>query len=159
MPHVTIEYVIMVPLMILQIFLFPLSASWLMNTWVDSRRSLSLKDAASHLGSTLQQLYFSLNHESISAGTTTYNPGLSPFIEDNHYVGTAILKTVSNATTNSTKILELTLTLVGTGIIVTTSVIMGPKAFWQNSVFMSNSTHACVTAIKNSTGITLRFGE
>jgi hypothetical protein len=157
--HETIEYVIMVPLMIMQIFLFPLSASWLMNIWVDSRRNLTLQDAASHLGSTMQQLYFSLNHETISTGTATYTPGLSPFIEDYHYVGTAILKTISNATTNSTKILELTLILVGTGVMVTTSVIMGSNAMWQDSTFISNSTHACVTAIKNSTGITLRFGE
>jgi hypothetical protein len=158
-PHVTIEYVIMVPLLILQIFLFPLSASWLMNVWVDSRRSLALQDAASHLGSTMQQLYFSLNHGSISKGTVTYTPGLPPFIESSHYVGTAVLRTVSNSTANSTKILDLTLSLIGTGSRVTTSVIMGPNVLWQDSTFVSNSTHACVSATKDLTDITMRFGE
>jgi len=130
-----------------------------MNTWVDSRRSLALQDAAGHLGSTMQQLYFSLNHGTISTGTAIYSPGLPPYIENKHYVGTAVLIAVSNATANSTMILELTLTLVGTGTMVKTSVIMGPNVLWQDSTFISNSTHACISATKNSTGITLRFGE
>ncbi|HJW97500.1 MAG TPA: hypothetical protein VJ529_00095, partial [Candidatus Bathyarchaeia archaeon] len=62
MVHVTIEYMIMVPVLVLQIFLFPLTANWLMTTWVDSRRNLALQDVASHLSSTIQQLYLSLNH-------------------------------------------------------------------------------------------------
>jgi len=72
MGHVTIEYMIMLPILILQIFLFPLTANWLMNIWVDSRRTLALQDVAGHLGSTIQQLYFSLNHETISNGKATY---------------------------------------------------------------------------------------
>ena len=160
MPHVTIEYMIMLPVLILQIFLFPLAANWLMNIWVDSRRALALQDAASHLGSTMQQLYFSLNHETISTGTATYSPGLPPFIENNHYVGTAILKTVSNTTTNSSKVLKLTLILANTRTTVTTSVILGPNVRWQPSTFTSNSTHACVSAEKHPNNtITLRFGD
>ena len=159
MPHITIEYVIMVPMLILQIFLFPLMAGWLMNIWVDSRRTLALQDASSHLGSTIQQLYFSLNHETISAGTATYSPGLPPFIEDYSYIGNATLHTVS-ASANSSKVLTMTLTLVKTTITVTTLVVLGPNVQWQDSSFVSNSTHACVSAMKNANGtITLYFGE
>jgi len=154
MAHITIEYMIMIPILIMQIFLFPLTASWLMNIWVDSRRTLALQEATSHLGSTIQQLYFSLNHETISAGTTTYSPGLPPFIENHHYIGNATLRTVG-----SSKVLELTLKLVKTRITVTTSVILGPNVLWRESTFMSNSTNACVSAEKNSTGIIcLYFG-
>jgi len=160
MPHVTIEYMIMIPLMVLQIFLFPLTASWLMNIWVDSRRTLALQDAASHLGSTIQQLYFSLNHETISAGTATYSPGLPPFIENYHYKGTATLRTVLDSPLNSSKILELTLTLATTGTTVTTSVVLGLNAAWHESTFISNSTSACVSAEKFSNGtVRLYFGE
>jgi hypothetical protein len=160
MTHVTIEYMIMIPVLVLQIFLFPLAANSLMNVWVDSRRALALQDAASHLGSTMQQLYFSLNHETMSTGTATYSTGLPPFIENSHYVGTAVLKTVSNTTANSTRILKLTLTLVSTRTKVTTSVILGPNVRWQPSTFTSNSTHACVSAQKNANRtITLRFGD
>ncbi|MCK4482161.1 hypothetical protein KAU55_02970 [Candidatus Bathyarchaeota archaeon] len=160
MTHVTIEYMIMIPLLIMQIFLFPLTASWLMNIWVDSRRTLALQDVASHLGSTIQQLYFSLNHETISAGTATYLPGLPPFIENLHYIGNATLQTVLDPMLNSSKVLELMFTLATTGTKVTTSVILGPNVLWRESTFMSNSTNACVSAEKFPNGtICLRFGE
>ena len=159
MPHVTIEYVIMLPLLILQIILFPLAAGWLMNVWVDSRRTLALQEAASHLGSTIQQLYFSLNHETISAGTATYLPGLPPFIENYNYVGNATLRAVSGSA-DSSKVLSITLTLAKTKITVTTLVTLGSNVLWQDSSFVSNSTHACVSAMKDASGtITLYFGE
>ncbi len=159
MAHITIEYIIMIPILIMQIFLFPLTATWLMNIWVDSRRTLALQEATSHLGSTIQQLYFSLNHETISAGTTTYLPGLPPFIENHHYIGNATLRTVLDPTLNSSKVLELTLKLAKTSITVTTSVILGTNILWQESTFVSNSTHACVSAEKFPNGtICLYFG-
>jgi hypothetical protein len=130
-----------------------------MSIWVDSRRTLALQDAVSHLGSTVQQLYFSLNHETISAGTATYSPGLPPFIEDYNYIGNATLYTVS-AAANSSKVLNITLILAKTKITVTTLVILGSNVQWQDSSFVSNSTHACVSAMKNAIGtITLYFGE
>lgn len=159
MTHITIEYIIMIPILIMQIFLFPLTASWLMNIWVDSRRSLALKEVASHLGSTIQQLYFAMNHETISAGTATYSPGLPPFIENNHYIGNATLRTVLDPTLNSSKVLELTLKLARTQTTTTTSVILGPNVLWRESTFVSNSTHACVSAEKFPNGtICLYFG-
>lgn len=159
MGHITIEYMIMIPILIMQIFLFPLAASWLMNIWVDSRRTLALQEATSHLGSTIQQLYFSLNHETISAGTATYSPGLPPFIENHHYIGNATLQTVLDPTLNSSKVLELTLKLAKTSITVTTSVILGPNVLWRESTFMSNSTNVCVSAEKFPNGtICLYFG-
>jgi hypothetical protein len=158
MPHVTIEYMIMLPILILQVILFPLTASWLMNIWVDSRRTLALQEAASHLGSTIQQLYFSLNHETISAGTATYSPGLPPFIEDYNYIGNATLRAVS-ASADSSKILSITLTLAKTKITVTTLVTLGSNVLWRSSVFISNSTNAVVSAEKLPDGtIRLYFG-
>jgi len=156
--HITIEYMIMIPVLILQIFLFPLTASWLMNIWVDSRRTLALQEAASHLGSTIQQLYFSLNHETISAGTATYSPGLPPFIENYNYIGNATLRAVSGSA-DSSKVLSITLTLAKTKIIVTTLVTLGSNVLWRSSVFVSNSTNAVVSAEKLSNGtIRLYFG-
>jgi hypothetical protein len=150
---------IMVPILILQIFLFPLTATWLMRIWVDSRRTLAVQDVASHLGSTIQQLYFSLNHATISAGTVTYSPGLPPFIEDSAYIGNATLRTILDPIMNSSKVLELKIRLASSGIAVTTSVILGPNAQWQESTFMSNSTNAFVSAQKFPNGtITLTFG-
>jgi hypothetical protein len=160
MPHVTIEYMIMMPVMILQIFLFPIVASFLMNYWVDSRRTLALQDVTSHLGSTIQQLYFSLNHETMPSGNVTYSPGLPPSIENNYFIGTATLLTGSNPGLNSSTYLKLTVKLIGTPDSLTTTVVLGSNALWQQSTFFSNSTYACINADKLSNGtILLWFGE
>jgi hypothetical protein len=156
MPHVTIEYAIMVPVLILQIFLFPLSAGWLMDIWANSRRTLALQEAATYLGSAIQQVYFSLNHETISTGTVTQKPDVAPFIENYPYTGTATLKTVLDQTFNSSKVLVLTLKLGTIGTTVTSSVILGQNVLWQNSTFMSNSTNARIMAEKRADG-TIRF--
>ena len=159
MPHVTIEYVIMVPVLILQIFLFPLTASWLMNIWVDSRRTLALQEAVSHMGSSIQQVYSALNHDSISAGAVTQRVDVPPFIENYPYIGNATLKAVSDPSLNSSKVLQITLQLRTVGTIVTTSVILGQNVAWKESVFVSNSTNACIRAEKFANGtICLSFG-
>ncbi len=161
MAHITIEYVIMIPILVMQIFLFPLAANWLMNIWVDSRRTLALQDVASHLGSTIQQLYFSLNHGTISAGTVTYSPRFPALIEDSVYTANATLRTIMDPEMNSSKVLDLTVRLVSDGKSVTAAVILGSNVQWQASTLFSNSTNACVTAVKSSNGsialITLGF--
>jgi hypothetical protein len=144
MPHVTIEYVIMVPMLILQIFLFPIAASWLMNNWVNSRRILALQEAADHLGSTIQQMYFFVNHDTIPPGNSlTQRSDLPPLIENYPYTGNASLRV-----TLANKVLDITLTLKTAGNSASTSVILGQNALWQNSTFISNSANAGITAEK-----------
>ena len=158
MPHVTIEYVIMLPLLILQVILFPLTAGWLMNIWVDSRRTLALQEAASNLGSTIQQIYLTLNHTTIPVGTNiTQKTNVPAFIEDYPYTGNATLKTVSNPALNSSKVLTITLRLRTIGTTVTTSVIMGQNVQWQKSTFTSNSTKAGISAKKLAGTVSLSF--
>jgi hypothetical protein len=152
-PHITIEYVIMLPLLILQIILFPLAAGWLMNIWVDSRRTLALQEAASNLGSNMQQIYFTLNHYTIPVGTAiTQKSNVPPLIEDYPYTGTATLQIVSSTSLNSSKVLKITLRLKTLGTSVTTSVILGQNVQWSASTFISNSTNAGVRATKLQNG-------
>jgi len=152
MPHVTIEYVIMVPVLILQILLFPLTAGWLMNIWVDSRRTLALQEAADHLGSSMQQIYFTLNHETIPIGTVTQKANVPPLIEDYPYTGTSTLKKAQDAVLNSSKVLTITLKLGTWGTTVKTSIILGQNVQWVQSTFKSNSTNAGIRAEKQSDG-------
>ena len=164
MPQITIEYMIMIPLLILQIFLFPLVAGLIMNGWADSRRTLELQETGSHLGSSIQQLYSSLNHDSISTGLVTDKLELPPFIEGYAYEGNATLRTALDPLLNSSKILDITLTLKGTNIHSALSVTLGQNAEWQDSVFASNSTNLSVNAEKyfdheNEAIIRLSFGS
>jgi hypothetical protein len=142
---------IMIPILILQIFLFPFAAGLIMNTWVDSRRTLALQEAASHLGSSIQQMYFSLNHTTISAGNVTNKLDIPSFIEGYPYTGNATLRTVSDPGL-SAKVLEVTLKFVGVGISASTMVTLGQNVEWRNSIFLSNSTSACLQAEKYDNG-------
>ena len=135
--QVSIEYMIMIPILILQIFLFPLVASSIMNSWADSRQTIALQEAASHLSSSVQQLYSSLNHDSMSTGNVTNMLDLPRFIENYPYEGTAILRETSSG---GSTVLEITLSYIGNGISTTTTASFGNNTQWQDSTFVSNST-------------------
>jgi len=153
LPQITIEYMIMIPMLILQIFLFPLTAGWIMNTWVDSRQTLALQETASHLSSSIQQIYSALNHESISTGAVRSKLDISPFIEGYAYRGNASLRA---AELNSSQFLDLTLRFMGGSIETTTSVTLGSNVKWDaDSAFMSNSTNASLIAEKMANGTIL----
>ncbi|MEM0008108.1 MAG: hypothetical protein QXR89_07595 [Candidatus Bathyarchaeia archaeon] len=157
MPHVAIEYVIMVPILIAQIFLFPLMAISLTNIYVESRRRLTAETAASRLANSIQQLYFSLNHESIPPGTVTFDPGLPKYIDSYHYVARGELTPIKEG--GATR-LNISLAVVGLNIRVSAYATLGPNVSWDsNSVFISNSTSAFVEVTKDSNGaFHFRFG-
>lgn len=157
MPHVTIEYVIMIPILIAQIFLFPLAASALTNTYVESTRRLTAETAANRLASSIQQLYFSLNHEAIPPSTVTLDPGLPKYIDGYHYVARGALTPIREG--GATR-LNINLTVVGLNIRVSAYATLGPNVSWDsNSVFVSNSTRAFVEVTKDSSGaFHFRFG-
>lgn len=153
MPQITIEYMIMVPMLILQIFLFPLTAGWMMTHWVDSRQTLALQETAGHLGSSIQQVYSALTHESISTGTVRSSLAVSPFIEGYAYKGNASLR---ESGLDSSQFLDITLKFMGGSIETTTSVTLGSNVNWDSdSSFMSNSTDANLIAEKLTNGTIL----
>jgi hypothetical protein len=160
MVHITIEYMILIPVLILQMFLFPLTVGWIMNAGVDSRRSLELQEVASHLGSSIQQVYLSLNHTAIQAGTLTNNLDAPLFIEGYAYTGTATLSTIlGDEVFGSSKVLSITLKYQGLAISTTTFVTLGQNVELKTSTFASNSSEASLAAEKflNDT-ILLSFG-
>jgi hypothetical protein len=148
------EYAIMVPVLIMQVVLLPLSTSWIMANWTNSRMQVELQDAADNVGSTIEQLYLSLNRNDVLPGTIRKSSNVPTTIESYIYSATGALKTA-----NSTKILNLFFTLQGTRTTANSSVTLGPNVAWQSSVFMSNSTTAFVKVQKASSGLlTFSFG-
>jgi hypothetical protein len=159
MVNITIEYMILIPILILQIFLLPFAAGLFMNYWSTSSDTLALNDASTHLSSSIEQLYFFLNNPSVSSGTVTNNLGIPPYIGNYAYVGNATLISVSGSGSVSEKVLELILTLIGSTISTTTPVTLGENVQWLNSTFMSNSNSACINGYKESNNtILLSFG-
>jgi hypothetical protein len=151
MAHIAIEYVIMIPVLIAQIFLFPLAANAFMSVWVDSRRTLELQNSAILLGSVVQQLYLALNRAVMPSGSADYVPSLPPLIEGQFYTGNATLLIVSGGGSNSSRVLQINLFLAAR-VSTSTSVVLGNYAVWQNSTFVSNSNNARVRAEKFPNG-------
>lgn len=158
MPHATMEYVLMAPILILQVVFFPLVTSWMMSFWTDSRRQIALRETADHLGSLIQQIYFSLNHENVPSGQVVYFPDLPKLIENYAYVARGVLTSEGQ---NSSKVLKLNLTLRRVGNTVETLVVLGPNVVWNEAtVYVSISTNACILAEKFPNGtLSLAFGQ
>lgn len=155
MPHVTIEHVILVPLLFAQIIVFPLAATIMTSNWADSYRDAALKDTANHLASTIQQLYLSVNRDEVSAGTMTQASTLPTTVDSYPYSATGYLRSTSGP--NSTKILTLSLMMEIAGNTATANAILGPNVLWQEgSTLGSNSPTASIEVQKFGNG-TLQF--
>ena len=158
MAHVTIEYMIMVPVLIIQIAIFPLAAATLMGAWSGSRMSLQLQEISGDLGSSMQQLYYTMNHESISSGTITSYLSVPTTIQDGNN-GYNYVITLTNATNpgSSVMVMNLTLSLMGAKGTASSIVTLGNNAAWiNNSTFNSNQITKII-ATKASGIITLSF--
>ncbi|MCW3999274.1 MAG: hypothetical protein NWE93_03450 [Candidatus Bathyarchaeota archaeon] len=154
MAHITIEYMIMVPLLILQIFLFPLVATAVMDNYTDSRRSMQLQETASHLASTIQQLYYTINHASMN-GSLTINVDLPYTIEQYSY---GVTLTHSAAFSGGYKVMNVTLSFHSAGGSASTLVTLGNNVDWQPIAFNSTQTNLCLTASKTADSIELSIG-
>jgi len=148
---------ILVPLLILQIFLLPYAANAMMSYWTTSSETITLQDAASHLGSLIQQFYLFVNNPDLSTTTVTNSLGIPAYINGNAYTGKASLASVSGS--GSEQILNLTLSMVKGSVSTYSIVDLGQNAQWKPSgtTFMSNSPNACVNALKYSNGTILMY--
>ena len=146
---------ILVPLLILQIFLLPYAANAMMSYWTTSSETITLQDAASHLGSLIQQFYLFVNSPTLSSTTVTNNLGVPAYINGKAYIGRASLAPVSS----SEQVLNLSLSLTGSSISAYAIVNLGQNARWNPSyaTFMSNAPNACINALKYSNGTILLY--
>lgn len=152
MPHASIEYAIMLPILIMQVILIPVATGWMIDNWTTRRREISLQDIASHMATIIQQLYFSLDSKDVTAGITTQATNMPSHVESIPYKILASDSKFENTTT-----IHLNLTLIGTSVNSLDQIILGPNAFWEEgSVFMSNSIDAHIEVEKYING-TLQF--
>jgi hypothetical protein len=143
----------MIPLMIFEIILFPYVANLMVTNWNVSRETLQLQEAATNIGSSIGQLYAALNHDTISTVNVTSTVNALKFVDNYPYTAKGTLRTALDSVLNSTRILDLTLSINNTGIKATTSVILGPNVNWKNSsVYVSNSNDAVLISEKLGNG-------
>ena len=156
MAHITIEYMIMIPVLIIQIFLFPIAASVIMNTWGDSNSTIQLQSTAGHVGSSIQQLYYTMNHGSMSDGSMKIVLDVPAIINGHAY--TTTLSHVTQLDT-SYQIMNVTLKIIGTKVQTSTLVTLGQNVDWnENLAFNSTSHNLSLIANKTANYITIYYG-
>ena len=156
MAHITIEYMIMIPVLIMQIFLFPIAASVIMNTWGDSTTTIQLQTTAGHMGSSIQQLYYTMNHGSMSDGSMKISLDVPPIINGRAY--TTTLSHVTHLDT-SYQIMNVTLKIIGTKVQTSTLVTLGQNVNWnENLAFNSTSHNLSLIATKTANSISISYG-
>ena len=156
MVSVTIEYVILIPLLFTQILVFPFVASTMSSSWQNSQRDIELQDVADHLASTIQQLYLTVNRDEILNGTLTQSSPVPVTVASYPYNATGSL---SDPPDGYAKILTVTLTLDDVGNTVTAATVLGPSVRLGNdSTLRSNSADASIIVVKNATTLTFSFG-
>ena len=154
MVSVTIEYVILIPLLFTQVIVFPFVASTMTSNWQNSQRNVELQDTADHLASTIQQLYLTINSQDILTGTVTQASTLPITVASYPYTATASLNNPPDP--NATKFLTVTLTMDDVGNTVSANAVLGPNVQWTESTFRSTSSDASIIVQKFSNG-TLSF--
>lgn len=155
MPSVTIEYVILIPLLFTQVIVFPLVASTMTSSWQNSQRDIELQDAADRLASTIQQLYLTVNRDEILAGDITQVSPLPVTVGSYPYNVTGSL---SDPPDGSAKILTVTLTLDEVGNTANASAVLGTNVQWIDSTLRSNSADAYINVEKAAGTLTFSFG-
>ncbi len=154
MVHITIEYMIMIPVLIAQIFLFPFAATIIMNTWADQQNNLELQEIAGHLASSVQQLYFTMNWASDDSGYLTSTVDAPKTIDYHNY--TITLQDVSTIV-SSAKIMKITLSLVGANGDSSSLITLGANAAWENGITYTSYNVKSIAANKSSSSIWLSF--
>jgi len=144
----------MIPVMIALVLILPFSAGLMTSSLNENRRQIVLQDAAFQLGSTIQQLYLALGSKDVASGTISQSPHLPQTIETYTYIATGYL--VIPLIEGQSRTLILTLTMNALGKTVKSGVVLGSNVRWNDSIFFSNSTYACVTVQKFANS-TLRF--
>jgi len=152
MVSVTIEYVILIPLLFSQVIVFPFVASTMTSSWQDSQRDVALQDVANHLASTIQQLYLTVNRDEILAGNVNQASTLPVTVASYPYTATASLSSISEP--GSVKILIVTITLDELDNTLSASALLGKNKIknveWIDSTLRSNSAGASINVQKFS---------
>jgi hypothetical protein len=127
-----------------------------MNTWGDSTTTIQLQTTAGHMGSSIQQLYYTMNHGSMSDGSMKITLDVPPIINGRAY--TTTLNHVTHLDT-SYQIMNVTLKIIGTQVQTSTLVTLGQNVNWtQNLAFNSTSHDLSLIATKTSNSILISYG-
>ena len=128
-----------------------------MDSWADSRQTLELQEVAGHLGSAIQQLYYTTN--SIPNGTMKIYLDIPSQIENHAY--TTTLLHVPNSY-GAYRIMNISIRLSGTESATYTIVTLGDNIDWAEGLsfnsYYNQSNPLSFSANKTANNIWLTCG-
>jgi hypothetical protein len=134
--------------------MFPLIASTMTSYWGNATREVALQEVASQMGSTIEQLYLSLNRIDVSTGTITQASTFPTEIASYQYTAKGSL--MASSEPNSGKILILNVTMQNAGNTIINRTPLGPNVLWnEESIFYSSSPNASIKVQKFANGTLL----
>jgi hypothetical protein len=143
----------MTPLLVAQLFLFPLVANTMASYWTDASRQIILQEVATQMGSTIQQICISVNRMEVSTGIIIYASTFPKEITSYPYIA---LGALTSSELNTSMTLILTLTLLEVGNTATAQASLGPNSLWdEDSIFQSSSEGASIRVQKFDDGTLL----
>ncbi len=156
MVSVTIEYVILIPLLFTTVIVFPMVADRVTSENQESQLTIELQSVANHMVSTIQQLYLTINGEEILTGTVTQASPVPVTVGSYPYTVEGSLYDPGDG---SAKFFHTLLTLDDIGITVSASAVLGTNVVWTDSTLRSTSVDASIIVEKYSNGtIGFTFG-
>ena len=135
MPHTSLSYIIILPLLLVLALFFPITTSMTASTWTTSCKRAVLKEIASNLASMVRQLYISVKNDDVPPGNLTQLITLPNNVEGCAYTATASLRSPKDG--NGSVILTICLELQRGGVAVNATTILGPGVRWGNHVLNS----------------------
>jgi hypothetical protein len=147
---------IMIPVLIMLIFLFPYSATVIMGSYQDSLITMELQSTAGHVSSSIQQLYYSMNHATFSNGSMQIKLDIPQLIQ-----GRAYSTTLSHiASTDTTcQLMNVTLKTIHGTDQVSSLVTLGTNVNWQENLAFNSTAHSLsIAANKTANSIWISLG-
>jgi hypothetical protein len=154
--HITIEYMIMIPVLIMMIFIFPFVATVIMGTWTQSITTMELQTTAGHMSSSIQQLCYTINYGSYINGTMKITLAVPTLIQGHTY--TTTLSHVTH-TDSSFQLMNVTLKIVGGEAQASSLITLGSNINWQENLAFNSTAHLLsLGANKTANSVWLFFG-
>jgi hypothetical protein len=147
MSDTVVEHVMLLPLMMMVLVLFPMAANSVVINYINQQHEVIAQAAMNQIVSTVQQLYYSLNQENIMPCNVTMTNLLPQKID-------AYIYDVS-ATTNPDNKLTLSLYMSSLNIYVNKTITLNPNTLWNNSQFHSILPTAAIKVEKMMNGTLL----
>ena len=145
MVSVTIEYVILIPLLFTTVIVFQLVADRITSENQESQLTIELQNVANHMASTIQQLYLTINGEEILTGTVTQASPVPVTVGSYPYTVEGSLYDPGDG---SAKVFHTILTLDDIDITVYASAVLGPNVQWSDSTLRSTYVDASINVQK-----------